>query len=756
MEARILITEDDANSAFVLRNILQKSYSVLPISTTGEDAVQKAKEYCPDILLMDINIPGSIDGVEAASRILEFMDIPVIYLTGYSDDETINRAKQTAPFGFILKPFSPKEVIITAEMALYKAQSDRQIKATKNKLESTLGSLRDVVVSIDVEGRVNYLNPAAEQHLSIKSIQAEGRLLGTLFDLRNAENDNPIDNPIAFLIKNENPGIPFVSLCSQQDRYLMKAQTSACVDANGKIEGYVIVLRDVTQQYEAEKNNHMMATALESIDDAVLITDVSKGEYHILYVNKGFEKITGYSKKHATNKVLSFLIGSKNKWVLQQELDSLFTKKQPFVTETEVTRHDGKEFLSNWSVAPIVDHFGKLTNLVIIFKDITELRTMEENLRQSQKIEAIGRLAGGIAHDFNNLLSVINSYADLLKLSLPQDSSHYKQANSIREAGKRGASLVSQLMTFSRRDSAEPKIIDVTKVALEIKEMLTRIIGEKVRLEANFDHDILPIKAEPMQIEQVLVNLCVNARDAMPNGGTIQINISNFIPGEHTPSPSPCMLPGNYVLLSVQDAGTGMDSNTLKHIFDPFFTTKEIGKGTGLGLSTVYGIVKQYGGYIDVWSEVGQGSKFNIYLPAEKPLAGSQIPLSLQASTAPTRGTEKILIIQDDETVTDCVSGLLSLHGYIVNSAITSQEAIQRFINPPNIKLLVIDTELPATNPIDLASHFHQANPNLTVLFIKNFSSTFSPPPNTPFKSTTLQKPFPLNHFLQTVKGLLG
>ncbi|MGH9650141.1 MAG: ATP-binding protein, partial [Terriglobales bacterium] len=360
--------------------------------------------------------------------------------------------------------------------------------------------------------------------------------------------------------------------------------------------------------------------------------------------------------------------------------------------------------------------------LVSVMRDISDHRLLEEQLLQAQKMEAIGRLAGGVAHDFNNLLAIILGYSDLLQDALPEEGPARKHLAEIRKAGDRAATLTRQLVAFSRKQVLELKVFDLNAVVIENYKMLRRLIGEDVELLLEPDRQPAPVKADAAQMEQVIMNLAVNARDAMPRGGRLTIETANVALDATQVNRHVTMPAGAYVMLAMTDSGIGMDANTQARIFEPFFTTKEKGKGTGLGLATVYGIVKQSGGYIWAYSELGQGTTFKIYLPrAEEPIEPE--PAAARIPAASLRGTETVLLVEDEESVRKLAAHCLREQGYTVLEASNGTEALQlsRERAEP-IHLLVTDVVMPGMGGRDLAGQLIALRPDARVLFVSGYT----------------------------------
>jgi PAS domain S-box-containing protein len=374
------------------------------------------------------------------------------------------------------------------------------------------------------------------------------------------------------------------------------------------------------------------------------------------------------------------------------------------------------------SVSAMRSPAGEAAGIVACIRDVTALRSVEEQYRQSQKLESVGRLAAGVAHDFNNLLTIIIGYCEFLLKPLKTSDSSRNYVLEIRKAGERAASLTKQLLALSRKQVIEPRVLDLNATIRESAPMLRRLIGEDIALETHLESSLGQVMADPDQLHQVIMNLAINARDAMPDGGRIDIATANLEVGPEDGAAShPDAAPGLYVAMTVTDTGHGMDETIRKKIFEPFFTTKEVGKGTGLGLSTVHGIVRQNGGWIDVWSEVGAGTRFRMLLPR---VDAAALP-ERNAIVAPGKGgRETILLVEDQEAVRNFTVAALRRNGYRVLEAFDGDRAIdvaERFSG--EIHLLLTDVVMPGMNGKDLSERLKKLRPNLKVLFVSGYTA---------------------------------
>jgi PAS domain S-box-containing protein len=404
--------------------------------------------------------------------------------------------------------------------------------------------------------------------------------------------------------------------------------------------------------------------------------------------------------------------------------------------------------------APMRGLNGQKLGVLAVIADLTDQKRLHDRLRQSQKMEAVGKLAGGIAHDFNNLLTAITGYTDLLYLRLPGDIGK-RELSEIRKASDRAASLTRQLLAFSRQQVLQPKIINVNEVVGNLSAMLSRLIGEDVELIASLGERIGPVRADPFQLEQVLMNLTVNARDAMPRGGKLTIETANVVLDPLYTQGHPDVKPGAYVMIAVSDTGTGMDSETRARIFEPFFTTKEMGKGTGLGLSTVYGIVKQSQGHMWVYSEPGQGATFKVYLPHH--LDPEEVQPPAPAPRVVPRGWETILAVEDELSLLNLVAEILRDAGYSVIAAQGPKEALRLMADHREpIHLLLTDVVMPGMSGRALADEVVVKRPGIRVLYMSGYTDNAIVHHGVLDAGVTyIQKPFTPDALIKMVREVL-
>lgn len=492
----------------------------------------------------------------------------------------------------------------------------------------------------------------------------------------------------------------------------------------------------------------------KTIDQAVEIIIITDPAGVILYVNPALEQVAGYSLTEIVGQNIQILESGHNP-ALFQEMWAAIKAGRVWRGRLVNRRKDGTTFTVETIISPVRDENGTIVNYVSTQRDVTRELQLEEQYNQAQKMEAIGQLTGGIAHDFNNLLTAINGFAELLYMRLPSDDPHQKLAANILHSGQQAAGLVRQLLAFSRKQLIEPKIVDLNGVVNNMGEMLKRIIGEDIDLKTNLSPSLWAVKVDPTQIEQVIANLVVNARDAMPAGGRLTIETTNMVLDKKYVAGHLGTQPGEHVLLAVSDTGVGMSKEVQTRIFEPFFTTKEKGKGTGLGLATVFGIVQQSGGNIWVYSEEGQGTTFKIYLPRAKEAIQALVPAEVVQKMP--HGSETILLVEDDMAVRNLVRHILKEVGYTLLEAQDAQEAqhlAARYSGA--IHLLLTDVVMPHMSGKALADQLVQIRPQLKILFMSGYTNNAIAhhgvlDPDVNF----LQKPFTSTALAQKVRAVL-
>ena len=489
-------------------------------------------------------------------------------------------------------------------------------------------------------------------------------------------------------------------------------------DADGAIVGVLGTYQDITARKKAEESLRRLATVIEQSADGVVILDI---DGCIEYVNPAYERITGNSRDEVHGKLLGIFENNAQNAKIHDDIEESLKSGKTWTGTMQNIKKDGKTFNESITISPVFDTSGALIEYVASMRDITRQVVLEQQLLQSQKMEAIGQLAGGVAHDFNNLLTAILGYSEILRNNLDGQDRLKKDVDEITKASNRAAGLTRQLLAFSRRQIIQPKVLDLNSIVNEMNKMLRRLIGENVELVTEIDDNLWQIKADPGQIEQIIMNLAVNARDAMPGGGKLIIKTSKASYNDLSEAARVKLTPQDYALLTITDTGSGISEEIKPHIFEPFFTTKEQGKGTGLGLATVYGIVEQNSGAIEVDSNVGSGTTFRIYWPRIEEIASKKGKFDPRMESI--GGHETILIVEDEEIVRDLTCRLLNGLGYKTLVAGDPREAIKlckQFTD--DIRLLLTDVVMPEMDGEELARAAKIIIPEISVLFMSGYT----------------------------------
>jgi PAS domain S-box-containing protein len=490
-------------------------------------------------------------------------------------------------------------------------------------------------------------------------------------------------------------------------------------DVPGKPHAVLCISRDITERKQAEAERARLVAAIEQAAEAIVITD-SGGA--IQYANPAFERVTGYARSEALGQNPRLLKSGKHDAAFYQQMWATLTRGEVWAGRLINKKKDGELFEEEATISPVRDARGQIVNYVAVKRDVTREVALEAQLRQAQKLEAVGQLAGGVAHDFNNILAVIMMRAELASGTAGLPNAVQEAFRGIIAAADRAANLTRQLLLFSRRQVMQARRLDLNEVVTNLAKMLGRIIGEDVRLQLNLDPAPTFTHADAGMLDQVLMNLAVNARDAMPKGGRLNIETSSVVLDLDQASQIPEAVPGRFVCLRVSDTGCGIPPEVLPHVFEPFFTTKETGKGTGLGLATVFGIVKLHRGWLQVDSKVGHGTTFSIFLPAGETPAGPSVPETAKAE--PRGGAECIMLVEDDPAVRQLTRLALERKGYRVVEAANGVDAQRVWVeHGPRIDLLLTDLVMPeGLDGRELAAQLRQKQPGLKVVFISGYS----------------------------------
>ncbi len=796
---RILVVEDVTIVARDLAlQLVELGYEPVGHATRGEEAIRLAGELRPDLVLMDIQLAGGMDGITAAQALHDRYFLPVVFLTAFAEDDTIARAMETDPFGYILKPFSDRELRMVLTMALHKHKTESRLRESEAHYRALVQSIGDGIISTDSAGTIVGWNAGAEHLFGYTADEVLGQPTLQLLPARYHD-----EHRTGIARMQASNGLhPPTTIVEREGRrkdgseFPLAISVSQWVVAEGKF--FTAVIRDLTSHKQAQSRlaqlHERNELILDSAAEGIIGLDM-QGNH--TFVNPAASSMLGYAVEELLGQ------NSHRIWHHTRPDGSPYPEtdcpiyaacqdgKMHRVSTEVFWRKDGRPLAVEYASRPIFDQ-GRITGAVVTFTDITERRqseqekaTLESQLRQSQKLEAIGQLAGGIAHDFNNLLTGILGNASLLQDGLTTSPDlQQEMLQQISEAGNRAASLTRQLLLFSRREEPQRHDFDLSQVVADMVKILQRILGESIELQLNYAAEPLVLHADSGMMDQVLLNLAVNARDAMPGGGPLAISTeavtwaveagsSRLIrPSPVDPASGPGPLgaeapaietshpqayAGDFACLTVADRGCGMSPEVCARIFEPFFTTKESGRGTGLGLATVYGTVQVHQGWVEVESQPGVGSTFRVYLPRLQGTAAATT--EAPAAPAEAAGTgETILIVEDEASVRTMLGILLKRAGYRVLECSSGAAALDLWpAHRTEVRLLITDMVMPGgVSGMQLAERLHADRPDLRVIFISGYSTVLDHDlQRLGIGADFLNKPFVLEEMLARVRAQL-
>lgn len=579
------------------------------------------------------------------------------------------------------------------------------------QLHSALENMSDGFVLLSKNWSVVFLNPQAEKLLERSAHELIGNNLWDEFP-------EAVDSDFYHCYKKAVDEQVTVRFTEYYPPLKLWFQASAYPSK----KGLAVYFRDITEDLANEKQLRLLRAAVERQNDMVVISEIRpNAPTTIVYVNAAFVRDTGFSKEEALGSTTEFLYGPETQQDRLAAMRNAFSRSEPYRVELISYRKNGDYFWIDLDTMPLFDSNGKHTHTISVARDISKQKAFDERLRQSQKLEAVGHLTGGVSHDFNNLLTVIMGNAELISEQLDSQSGLKPLADLIVKAAGRGADLTQRLLAFSRRQPLEPQAVNVAELINGMQDLIKRTLSESMDIDVLCTTKLWRAEADPSQLEAALLNLVINARDAMPAGGKLLIEAENALLDDDYAQQHQEVIPGEYVLISVSDNGEGMGSDVLEKAFEPFYTTKPKGKGSGLGLSMVYGFTKQSGGHIRVYSEVGEGTTVKIYLPRTRDT--EEVTENDITDISRSRGHEHILVVEDDELVLESVLGQLQRLGYKVTSANSGEEAYNWLQKNGPVDLLFTDVVMPGKfNGPELAKKANKLFPSLKVLFTSGYT----------------------------------
>jgi len=614
-------------------------------------------------------------------------------------------------------------------------RAERALNESEEKFRIIFDSSKDGILLADVENRKFYTGNQTICDMLQYTLDEIRQLC--VADIHPEENLPRVLEAFERGVKQESELEGNIPVRRKDGSVLWTEVTASPVTISGK--KYLLGnFRDVTERKKAAGKLARLGMAVDQASEAIVITD---REGTIQYVNPAFERISGYSREEAVGKNPRILRSGKQDKSLYREIWQSLTRGEVWSGHLINRRKDGSLYEEDATISPVRDSSGNIVSFVGVMRDVTQLLVLEKQVRTAQKMEAVGTLAGGIAHDFNNSLTGIVGFGELLRLRMAGDEQASHDLDEIMRCAERAATLTRQLLTFARRQVIEPVHLNLSALVADLMKLIGKVVGEHIEVKTSLGKNVPIIHSDRGQIEQVVMNLCLNARDAMPECGRLLVETGDVYLEEEYVRQYPYMRTGRYALLMVSDTGVGMDEKIRDRVFEPFFTTKGPDKGTGLGLSMVYGIVKQHGGFIHLYSEPGKGTAFKVYFPAIE--AQPDAFPETRREEIVRGGTETILLAEDEEAIRALAERILTGLGYKVLVARNGEEAIEIFMQNKEIVLAVLDVVMPRKGGKEAFDEMHKRNPRLKVVFMSGYSTngihdSFVLTPGTPF----LQKPF--------------
>ncbi len=640
-------------------------------------------------------------------------------------------------------------------------RAEQRIRESEERLRALFEASPDGIIALDPDGRVTDCNPAVMQALAVES---EEQIIGrSALDFVAEDAADQFRRDVKHVLEGQTSrSLHYEMVGLDGRRFPVEASANAITDEDGNPVSVVATVKDITERREAERELQQLDQFRRSIiDQANIWIHVLDRQLQPVLWNPAAAEISGVPAEEA--------LGSDVSWDVMYPDPEDHAEMHRVATEiiedgrvlanynTTIATRDGEQRIISWNARQLLDQDGEPLGLLAVGRDVTEHNQLEEQLRQAAKMEAVGRLAGGIAHDFNNMLTAILANVQLISMQMDRDDEQRQLLEEVQVAARRSADLTRQLLAFSRKQTMEPENVDLNALINRFEPMLERVIGEQISVLTNLDSDLGMTRADSSQITQVLMNLVVNARDAMPEGGTLTVETSNAQLDETYAESHADVEPGQYVMLSVSDTGVGMEQDVQEHIFEPFFTTRGEEEGTGLGLATVYGIVNQSEGHIHVYSEPGSGSVFKVYLPR---LVSDETADEGGSDTGEENltGRETVLLVEDEDIVRGLIESVLGRHGHTVIAAASGEDALAMFEGRQGeIDIVVTDVVMPGMNGGELAAAVREQRPDLPVLFISGYTDNHAIHRDVDADETHyLNKPFAPEKLLRRIRQILG
>lgn len=783
----ILVVEDNLQSLRMIEEFLSDMGFDISVARSGKSAIDRAKIGSPNLILLDIMLPD-ISGFEVCEALKldeATRNIPIIFMTALDKPEDILKGFQAGAVDYVTKPVNQEILLvrINAHIKLYNltSQLEQMVAERTNKLRISNEQLKQEIAerrivekalrqsesklkraqSIASLGDWTWKNQTDKVSWSEEIFTILGQSSG--YDPENLavlieecvhpdDKESVIEATKTYIIDQNPQPIEYRIIRSDGEiRWVWAQAADRVLDENGQLIQMSGILQDITERKNAETVLLQLNQALEQSPVSVIITD-TKGT--IQYVNSKFTEVSGYDEQDVIGKNPRILKSGQHSASFYKEMWDTIISGEEWRNEVCNKKKNGELYWELVSIAGVKDSNGKISNYVAVKEDITQRKQLEEEKVRQERLAAVGQLAAGIAHDFNNIMAIITLDSDLILRTVQLSNSEQGKLKRIQKQAFHATKLTKQILDFSRRSAREPKILDLRVFLDEILEFITRTIPERIQIQFTYADGEYIVKADPTQLQQIITNLALNARDAMSHTGKLNFNLSRMVVHkDHLPDPM--MELGEWVKLVVADNGSGIHPDVINHIFEPFFTTKDVGKGTGLGLAQVYGIVQQNEGHITVSSQLKQGTTFEIYLPAVTQELNH--PHESNNMAAFHGQGETILLVEDNPDLLESTKSTLRLLDYQILSAMNGNDALEvYFANENQINLVMTDVVMPQMDGFQLVRALRKHDSKLKILLMSGF------PLDTEMygeikdgKASWLQKPADISQLATVLRELL-
>lgn len=713
----VLIVDDEATSRDSLEAILAEEGYRLVFATNGREALEQAFSLMPDLILLDVVMPG-MDGYEVCRTLRadpNLAEVPIVLITILEDRSSRLLGIEAGADDFITKPFDSAELLARVH-SIIRLNRYRRLLLERSRFEQIFHLSPDGIVIVDSSEKICMANPAILRMLNADN---KNTIVGKFMTDFIAPDWQEEFSAFIEQVITGSPHVTQAELCLNCRKGLVipVELNAGCHNWDDKPVAHIII-RDISERKKAEEDRLRLEAAVEQTAEAIIITD-RNGK--IQYINPAFSIFYGFQRDEVLSQDVETLIADSVSETRIFKLQS--AEVAPWTGRLNCRMKDGNTFITDTTVSPINNKAGSVINYVLVQKDITKEISLEKQLRQAQKLEAIGTLASGIAHDFNNILGAIIGYTELA-VRFSQEDKVRDYLEHVLLAGKRATDLVQQILTFSRQREQMRKPVQICLVIREVLKLLRSSLPTTIEIRQNLQSMNSHVRSDPTQIHQVMMNLCTNASHAMrEHGGLLEVSLTDIELDQEYTFDNGANKPGPYVQLTVRDTGPGMPKALIDRIFEPYFTTKKPGEGTGLGLAMVHGIIKDMGGHITVESEPGKGSQFDLFMPrsdtesTDKPESLAHLP----------GGNESIFFIDDEEVLVDIGKQMLEMLGYHVVTATSSTQALDTFRSDcDQFDLVITDQTMPRMTGTELSTMLLSIKPDIPIILCTGFSETVS------------------------------